>query len=95
VVGLFLGKPLGIGVAAWLAVRSGLCRLPDGVTTAGLAVIGCLAGIGFTMSIFIASLAFEATGLLAIAKFGVLAGSASAALAGLLLGRTVLRPAPG
>ncbi len=92
-VGLFLGKPLGIVVAAWLAVRSKLCKLPDEVTPAGIAVIGCLAGIGFTMSIFIAALAFEGSPLLAVAKFGVLAGSVGAAVAGLLLGRLLLRPA--
>lgn len=92
-LGLFVGKPLGIFVAAWLAVRSGLCRLPEGVAPAGIAVIGLLAGIGFTMSIFIAALAFEESPLLAVAKFGVLAGSVAAAVAGLLLGRLLLRPA--
>jgi NhaA family Na+:H+ antiporter len=56
-------------------------------------VIGCLAGIGFTMSIFISALAFEESPLLAVAKFGVLAGSVAAAVAGLLLGRLLLRPA--
>jgi NhaA family Na+:H+ antiporter len=91
-LGLFVGKPLGIGVAAWLAVRSGLCRLPEGVAPAGVAVVGCLAGIGFTMSIFIAALAFEEPGQLSVAKFGVLAGSLGAAVAGLLLGRLLLRP---
>lgn len=93
-LGLFVGKPLGIALAAWLAIRGGLCRLPEGVAPAGLAVVGCLAGIGFTMSIFIAALAFEEPTLLAVAKFGVLAGSAGAAMAGLLLGRKVLHPAP-
>lgn len=92
-LGLWVGKPLGIVVAAWLAVRSKLCRLPEGVAPAGIAVIGCLAGIGFTMSIFIAALAFEGPPLLAVAKFGVLAGSVGAAVAGLLLGRLLLRPA--
>jgi len=92
-LGLFVGKPLGIGIAAWLAVRSGLCRLPEGVAPAGIAVIGFLAGIGFTMSIFIAALAFEESPSLAVAKFGVLAGSVAAAVAGLLLGRLLLRPA--
>lgn len=93
-LGLFLGKPVGIAVAAWLAVRSGWCALPAGVIPGGIGVIGCLAGIGFTMSIFIASLAFEESGFLAVAKFGVLAGSLGAAIAGLLLGRRLLRLAP-
>jgi len=92
-LGLFMGKPLGICLATWLAVKSGLSRLPEGVAPAGIAVIGCLAGIGFTMSIFIAALAFEESPLLAVAKFGVLAGSVGAAVAGLLLGRLLLRPA--
>jgi NhaA family Na+:H+ antiporter len=94
-LGLAVGKPVGIGLAALLAVRSGLCALPAGVAPAGIAVIGLLAGVGFTMSIFIAALAFEEAGLLAVAKFGVLAGSVAAALAGLLLGRLLLRPAAG
>lgn len=93
--GLAVGKPLGIGIAAALAVRSGLCALPPGVTPAGIAVIGCLGGIGFTMSIFIAVLAFEEPGLLSVAKFGVLAGSVCAAAAGLIAGRLLLRPASG
>jgi NhaA family Na+:H+ antiporter len=92
-LGLFVGKPLGIFIAAWLAVRSGLCRLPEGVAPAGIAVIGFLAGIGFTMSIFIAALAFEESPLLAVAKFGVLAGSVAAAVAGVTLGLLLLRPA--
>lgn len=93
-LGLLVGKPLGISVAAALAIRSKLCSLPQGVAPSGIAVIGCLGGIGFTMSIFIAGLAFEAPELLEVAKFGVLAGSAGAALAGLLLGRLLLPPAP-
>lgn len=90
-LGLAAGKPIGIAVAVAIAVRSRLAALPDGVTPAGIAVIGCLGGIGFTMSIFIAALAFTEPGTLAIAKFGVLSGSAAAALAGLLLGVLLLR----
>ena len=91
-LGLLVGKPVGIGLAAALAVRSGLCALPPRVTPAGIAVVGCLGGIGFTMSIFIAALAFEDPALLAVAKLGVLAGSAGAAVVGLVLGRTLLQP---
>jgi NhaA family Na+:H+ antiporter len=91
-LGLLVGKPVGIGLAAALAVRSGLCALPPRVTAAGVAVVGCLGGIGFTMSIFIAALAFEDPALLAVAKLGVLAGSAGAAVVGLVLGRTLLHP---
>jgi NhaA family Na+:H+ antiporter len=90
-LGLLLGKPLGIAVASLVAVRSGLCRLPPGVAPGEILVIGCLGGIGFTMSIFIAALAFADPTYLAVAKFGVLSGSAGAAVAGLVLGRLLLR----
>ena len=56
--GLIVGKPMGIFVASWSAVRLGWCRLPDGVDFGGIALVGCLASIGFTMAIFIATLAF-------------------------------------
>ncbi len=91
-LGLLVGKPLGIGLAAAIAVKSRLCSLPGGVTAAGIAVIGCLGGIGFTMSIFIATLAFAEPTLLDVAKFGVLIGSACAAIAGLGFGMLLLRP---
>jgi Na+:H+ antiporter, NhaA family len=65
--------------------------MPEGVSPAGIVVIGCLAGIGFTMSIFIAAIAFTEPASLAIAKLGVLAGSAIAAVAGIALGTLLLR----
>lgn len=83
---LVLGKPLGIIGVSWLAVRTGLCRLPPGVTWAGVCLVGLLAGIGFTMSIFIANLAFSQEQLLGAAKLGVLAGSLVSALVGLTWG---------
>ncbi len=93
VLGLVLGKPVGILAASWVAERLGLIKLPDGVTWPGFAVIGCLAGIGFTMSIFIGNLGFAAGALLDAVKLGVLAASAVAAGLGLLLGTLLLRPA--
>jgi NhaA family Na+:H+ antiporter len=87
---LLLGKPAGIMLAAWIAVKSGLAALPSTVNWRGVLLIGLLGGIGFTMSIFIANLAFAHT-LLASAKFGVLVASATAALAGLLFGRLTLQ----
>jgi NhaA family Na+:H+ antiporter len=60
-----------------------------------MVLLGVLGGIGFTMSIFIADLAFEDAGLLAVAKFAVLAGSALAATFGLILGHTSLASPPG
>lgn len=76
-IGLALcaGKPIGVIGATWLAVRLGGCRLAPGVTWAGVGLIGLLAGIGFTMSIFIARLAFSDDRMLDAAKLGVLLGS--------------------
>jgi NhaA family Na+:H+ antiporter len=89
-VGLLLGKPLGITGFVFIAVISGLTRLPAGASWGAMAGIGLLAGIGFTMSLFIASLAFESPALLNQAKVGVLAASLVASLAGLaFLGRTL------
>jgi len=87
---LVLGKPLGILLSSWLLVRLGWCRLPAGMTWAWMWLIGCLAGIGFTMSIFIANLAFSDAGLLSAAKLGVLLASAVAAGLGLALGRLLV-----
>jgi Na+:H+ antiporter, NhaA family len=100
-IGVFLalvvGKPVGIFLASLVVVRSGWCALPSGVTWPGVAVVGCLGGIGFTMAIFIATLAFADDVLLGAAKLGILAASAIAAILGLLLGRVLFarRPARG
>jgi len=85
-IALVVGKPLGIVAITWLAVRTGWLLLPPGVSWAGVWLIGLLAGIGFTMSIFIAILAFPDQELLAAAKLGVLLGSLVAALLGLAWG---------
>jgi NhaA family Na+:H+ antiporter len=90
VLGLVIGKPLGIVGVSALCVRLRWCDLPRGVTWRGVAVVGCLAGIGFTLSIFIAALAFADAQLLATAKFAVLVASAVAAALGLLAGRWLL-----
>jgi Na+:H+ antiporter, NhaA family len=86
-LGLVLGKPLGIVLAATLAVRSGISELPDGVRWRHLLLLGGLGGIGFTMSIFIANLAFPDPRILAAAKGAVLLASTAAALLGLTLGK--------
>ncbi|MCO7514957.1 Na+/H+ antiporter NhaA [Pseudomonas guariconensis] len=83
---LVLGKPLGIFSVSWLMVRLGWCTLPSGVTWGGITLIGLLGGIGFTMSIFIANLAFVDPGSLGAAKLGVLSGSVTAAVLGLAWG---------
>lgn len=86
VLALVVGKPLGIVSVSWLAVRLGWCQLPPDVTWRGVCLVGLLAGIGFTMSIFIATLAFEDVNLLGAAKLGVLLASAIAATIGLTWG---------
>ncbi|MEO8467049.1 MAG: Na+/H+ antiporter NhaA [Gammaproteobacteria bacterium] len=91
VLGLVVGKPAGIVAATAIAVRLGWCRLPTGVTWSGIFLIGLFAGIGFTMSIFIATLAFPEPAMLAAAKFGVLAGSVVAAVLALAVGRAISR----
>jgi NhaA family Na+:H+ antiporter len=84
---LVIGKPAGIFLGSWAAVRLGWCRLPPAVTWSGVALVGCLGGIGFTMSVFIANLAFQSESHLAAAKAGVLLASVTAAIVGLALGR--------
>ncbi|HLT01248.1 MAG TPA: Na+/H+ antiporter NhaA, partial [Geminicoccaceae bacterium] len=81
--GLLLGKPIGVTGFVFLAVASGLARLPSGATWPGMIGVGLLAGIGFTMSLFIANLAFPDPALLNQAKIGVLAASVVASLLGL------------
>ena len=88
---LIAGKPLGIVGATWISVRLGWCRLAPGVSWGGVCLIGLLAGIGFTMSIFIATLAFSDEGLLKAAKTGVLLGSLVAASLGLGCGVAYVR----
>jgi NhaA family Na+:H+ antiporter len=90
-LGLVLGKPIGIVLFSWLALAIGLARLPSGITWPVLAGGGCLAGIGFTMSLFIAGLAFPGQPeLLDPAKLGILLGSViSAVLGSIILLRTL------
>src|SRR5947199_183337 len=73
--GLIIGKPLGITAAAFGAVKSGIARLPSGIGWRSLLGYACLSGIGFTMSLFIAMLAFDKSVPVDAAKLGILAGS--------------------
>lgn len=73
--GLVLGKPIGILFATVLAVKTGLARLPEGCGWMQIAGIGALAGIGFTMSLFIGGLAFEDQALQGMVRVGVVTGS--------------------
>jgi NhaA family Na+:H+ antiporter len=93
VSGLVLGKPIGIVLLSYASVRSGLARLPDGVDWRTMVGAGCLGGIGFTMSLFIAGLALDGP-LLDEAKVGILAGSAVSAILGCLLLTVVSRSRP-
>ena len=85
VAGLVVGKPLGIVALSALAVRLGLAIKPDAYSWRQLAGAGALAGIGFTMSLFIAGQAFADPGDFAAAKIAVFAASVLAALAGAAL----------
>lgn len=93
ILGLLAGKPLGILLASWAAVRSGLAELPPGIRWTHIHGAGWLGGIGFTMSLFVAGLAFADPALLASAKAGVLAASTLAGVTGFLLLRRSLPPA--
>ena len=81
-LGLFVGKPVGILLFSWLAVRAGLATLPTGVTWPIVGAGGMLAGIGFTMALFIDGLALQGQAQ-SIAKVGILAGSLLAAIVGM------------
>ena len=84
-LGLIIGKPLGITVVAWLAVRGRIAAAPRDFGWRALHGVSWLGGIGFTMSLFIASLAFSGTALLDVAKLGILAGSLVAGCVGFVI----------
>jgi NhaA family Na+:H+ antiporter len=93
--GLFLGKQLGVAGAVWVAVRLGLGQLPAGVNWGQIYGVALLAGIGFTMSLLVASLAFSDAALIASAKIAILAGSFVSAVAGLgVIYLTTRKPQP-
>lgn len=84
VLGMVIGKQAGVTLAAWLAVRSGVARLPDSVGWRHVYGAAWLAGVGFTMSMFIANIAFTAPALADQAKLGVMAASVIAGAGGWL-----------
>ncbi len=94
VLALLLGKPLGIVTFTWLLAKTRGGALPQGMSWRGVWVIGCLGGIGFTMSLFMANLAFTDGATLAMTKFAVLTASVLAGIAGFTIGRWLL-PTPG
>jgi NhaA family Na+:H+ antiporter len=85
VLGLVVGKILGISAAVWLAIRTGLGKLPQGVQPAQVVGVAAVAGIGFTVSLFIADLAYDDAALTEIAKVGIFAGSLLAGAIGAAL----------
>ena len=95
VAGLLLGKQFGITLFAWLAVKSGISEMPQGVTWMHIYGASWLAGIGFTMSLFISDLAFAGSSLLDVAKLGILAASLIAGIAGFLILRRTGVPHTG
>lgn len=92
-LGLFIGKPLGILIACAATVAMGWARIPDDLSLNHLTAAAFLAGIGFTMSLFISSLAFDGTSTASLGRLGVLSASLAAGLVGaLLLMMTKRRP---
>ncbi|HEX4893558.1 MAG TPA: Na+/H+ antiporter NhaA [Hyphomicrobiaceae bacterium] len=81
-LGLVVGKTLGIAGASWIAIRLGWCRMPDGANWTQMLGLSMLGGIGFTMSLFIGMLAFPDPSYAASIRIGVLSGSVLAAIAG-------------
>jgi Na+:H+ antiporter, NhaA family len=90
VLGLVVGKPIGVVTFSWLAVRAGIAALPLGMPWSGVLAVGLVAGIGFTMALFIATLAFPPGPSIAAAKLGILAASLIAGVVGLAAGRFLL-----
>jgi Na+:H+ antiporter, NhaA family len=95
VAGLLIGKQLGITLFAWLAVKSGISEMPEGVTWLDIYGAGWLAGIGFSMSLFISDLAFAEGPLLDVAKVGILTASLIAGIAGWSIIRSTSAPETG
>lgn len=89
IAGLFFGKQAGVMLLSWIAVKTGIARLPQGVSWMQIYGVACLTGVGFTMSLFIGSLAFGADETMNAVRLGVISGSI---LSG-LLGFAVLRAA--
>ena len=94
ILGLVVGKPLGIWLFAWAGLKLGIAELPKGIKLFHVGSVGCLAGVGFTMSLFIATLAFDEVALVETAKTAVLAGSLLATLIGSVLLLLVTNPGP-
>src|SRR5690554_2893995 len=93
VLGLIVGKPIGIFLLSWLSVKFRICQLPEGANWNHIIGVGLLAGIGFTMSIFIALLSFADPDVVAVAKFAILTASILSGAIGFILLKMVGRKA--
>ena len=93
--GLLFGKPVGIFLAAWLAVRLGVASLPRSMNWGHVLGVGLLAGVGFTVSLFVNELAFDDEILISNGKMGILAGSLIAAIIGYVILVLVTRKPTG
>lgn len=91
-LGLLIGKPAGIFVACFITIKLGIATLPRGLGYKNVLLVGLVAGIGFTMAIFIAGLAFNDPSQLGIAKFTVLMASLVTGVVALTFGRWLLPP---
>jgi Na+:H+ antiporter, NhaA family len=94
ILGLIVGKFIGVFAASYLMLRSGLGKLPEDLNLKHLAAMSVVAGIGFTMSLFVTELAFSDSETIGQARFGILTASILAAIAGYLTVRSVCKPAP-
>ena len=91
-LGLLVGKPIGVLALSWLAVKAGIAELPRGVGWAAVFATGVLAGIGFTVALFVSALAFSDPVYTAGSKLGILSGSFVATVVGVvILSRTLPR----
>ena len=84
-LGLFFGKQIGVFCFSWIAVKLGLAKLPTGANWPQVYAIACLTGVGFTMSLFIGTLAFEGDTMLNDVRLGVLMGSLASGILGYVL----------
>jgi NhaA family Na+:H+ antiporter len=91
IAGLVLGKPLGVVGATLLTTKLGIARLPEGVSMRHVVLLGIVAGIGFTMALFIGDLAYRDAELAAATKLAVLIASAAAGVLAIVAGRRLCR----
>ena len=94
IIGLAVGKLVGIFTFPFILIKLGLAKLQNGISWKNLAGIGCLGGIGFTMSMFISNLAFTDASIVSNSKLSILIGSCISTIAGLIVFMTNRQPAP-